>query len=149
MDREKVAVRVGDERNVMIRFAQCCNPTTGDPIIGYVSRGRGIIVHKKNCPNLRHIEDLNERTMEVEWETVSPKATRRFRVTAQKTDDLFSEIEGAVRKYHGHLIEGKLEELDNGNLDATFTMELERRDDFKKVMKSIRTVPAVLNIKNT
>lgn len=148
-DREKVGVRVGDERNVMIRFAKCCNPTTGDPIIGYVSRGRGIIVHKKQCPNLKHIEDLNERTMEVEWETVSPKATRRFRVTAKKTNDLFSEIEGAVRKYHGHLIEGKIEEMDNGNLDAAFTMELERRDDFKKVMKSIRTVPAVLNIKNT
>jgi GTP pyrophosphokinase len=146
IDHKKVGVRIGNERNVMIRFARCCNPTTGDPIIGYISRGRGIIVHRKDCQNLKHIEDLDQRTIQVEWETVSPKATRRFKVTAKKTFDLFSEIEGAVRKYHGHLIEGKIEEMDNGNLEASFTMELERQEDVKRVMKSIRTVPAILNI---
>jgi len=146
MDTSKVGIRIGNERNMMIRFAQCCNPSTGDDIIGYVSRGRGIIVHKRDCSNVHYITDFKERTIEVEWETVSPKATRRFRVTARRTLDLFSEIEGAVRKYKGHLIEGKIEETDMEHLEAVFTMELERRDDFKQVMKSIRTVPAVLNL---
>ncbi|MGM0674488.1 MAG: RelA/SpoT family protein, partial [Spirochaetota bacterium] len=145
-DRRKVGVRIGNESNVMIRFAGCCNPTTGDDIVGYVSRGRGIIVHKRNCPNLKLIPDYEERAIEVEWETVSPRATRRFKVTAHKTSDLFSEIEGAVRKLNGHLIEGRVEENDNGNLEAYFTMELDRREHVKKVMKSIRTVPAVMNI---
>ncbi len=146
MDTSKVGIRIGNERNMMIRFAQCCSPSTGDEIIGYVSRGRGIIVHRRNCTNLGYIADFKERTIEVEWETVSPKETRRFRVTARRTLDLFSEIEGAVRKYKGHLIEGKIEETDSDHLEAVFTMELEHRDDFKRVMKSIRTVPAVMNI---
>jgi GTP pyrophosphokinase len=146
IDRKKVGVRIGNERNMMIRFANCCNPTTGDDIIGYVSRGRGIIVHRRDCPNLRYINDFEERTMDVEWETVSPHETRTFKVSAHKIPDLFSEIEGAVRKYKGHLIEGKIEDIDNGRVEAIFTMEIERREDFKKVMKSIRTVPAVLNI---
>ncbi|MCF7953139.1 MAG: bifunctional (p)ppGpp synthetase/guanosine-3',5'-bis(diphosphate) 3'-pyrophosphohydrolase, partial [Spirochaetales bacterium] len=122
-------------------------PKTGDEIIGYVSRGRGIIVHRKDCPNLKNIKDIEDRTIEVEWETASPKKTRRFTVTAKITSDLFSEIEGAIRKYKGHLIEGRLEEDDNGKLQGSFTMELEQMVDHKKVLKSIRTIPSVLNIK--
>jgi GTP pyrophosphokinase len=147
-DRRKVGVRIGNDRNFMIHFAGCCNPTTGDDIVGYVSRGRGIIVHKRNCSNLKLIPDYEERAIDVEWETVSPRATRRFKVTARKTSDLFSEIEGAVRKLNGHLIEGRVEENDTGNLEAYFTMELDRREHVKKVMKSIRTVPAVMNIQD-
>lgn len=143
---DKVGVRIGDERNMMIRFAQCCTPRTGDDIVGFISRGRGIIVHKRGCRNLEFIEDFNERAVEVEWETVSPKATRRFRVVARKTSDLFSEIEGAVRKYQGHLIEGRIDENERGQLEAFFTMELESKDDFRKVMKNIRTVPSVVSI---
>jgi GTP pyrophosphokinase len=146
IDTGKVGVRVGDERNMMIRFAQCCHPTTGDDIVGYISRGRGIIVHKRGCKNLQYIADFDARGIEVEWETVSPRETRRFRVVARRTSDLFSEIEGAIRKFKGTLIEGRLEETDNERLEALFTVELDRKDDFKKVMKAVRTIPTVLNI---
>jgi GTP pyrophosphokinase len=89
---------------------------------------------------------MDARTIQVEWETVSPKTTRQFRVTAKKTLDLFSEIEGAVRKFKGHLIAGKIDDDGAGKLVANFTMELESADDFKKVLKNIRTVPSVLTI---
>jgi GTP diphosphokinase / guanosine-3',5'-bis(diphosphate) 3'-diphosphatase len=146
IDKSKVYFKIGGEKNMLITIARCCRPSTGDDIIGYISRGRGIIVHKKSCPNLRNIKDFKERSIIVEWEAMSPKHTKRFKVTAHMTSDLFSEIEGAVRKYKGHLIEGKLEENDQGNLTGAFTMELENSGDFKKVIKSIRTVPAVINI---
>ncbi len=148
LDQERMVFKIGEERNMMIRIAQCCTPSTGDSIIGYVSRGRGIIVHKRDCPNLDHIRDFAERKIDVEWEAVSPKSTKRFRVTARRTSDLFSEIEGAVRKFKGHLIEGKLEEDERGNLAGSFTMELESGDDYKPIIKSIRTIPSVMNIQS-
>lgn len=146
LDQHKVAVRVGDERNMMIRFAQCCSPRTGDDIVGYVSRGRGIIIHRRDCRNLRSIEDVSERLIDVEWETVSPKTTRRLKVVSHMTNDLFSEIEGAIRKFHGHLIEGKVDETPSGTLEAFFTVEIERRQDLRKVNKCIRAIPAVMNL---
>jgi GTP pyrophosphokinase len=146
LDKEKVGVRIGNERNMMIRFARCCEPTVGDDIVGFVSRGRGIIVHRQDCKNLRSIPDLDERRIEVEWETVSPKATRTLRVTAERTGDLFSEIEGAVRKYKGHLIEGRVDETDQGHLVGFFTMELERKEDYRRILKSIRAVPSVIKL---
>jgi GTP pyrophosphokinase len=148
-DPSKVVFKIGGEKNMLISIARCCNPISGDAIIGYVSRGRGIIVHKKKCPNLKHINDFSHRSIEVEWEVATPKATKRFRVTAKMTGDLFSEIEGAIRKYKGHLIEGRLEENERGNLTGSFIMELDRGDDYKMVMKSIRTIPSVLNIQSS
>ncbi|HAK45581.1 MAG TPA: GTP pyrophosphokinase [Spirochaeta sp.] len=147
LDSARVQFRIGDENNMMISLANCCKPQTGDNIIGYVSRGRGIIVHKRNCPNLKNINEFEERSVEVEWEAVSPTSTRRFEVTSKITNDLFSEIEGSIRKYGGHLIEGKLEENDKGNLKGAFTMEMNRNVDYKQILKSIRTIPSVLNIR--
>ena len=147
LDHSKVGIKIDNERNMMIRLARCCEPSTGDSIIGYISRGRGIIVHQDTCPNLRYIKDFAERNIEVEWETVSPRATRRFQITARVTSNLFSEIEGAIKKFSGHLIEGKLEEGTPETLQGFFTVELDNKADFGGVMKSLRTMPSVMNIK--
>ncbi|MDR1893939.1 MAG: bifunctional (p)ppGpp synthetase/guanosine-3',5'-bis(diphosphate) 3'-pyrophosphohydrolase [Spirochaetales bacterium] len=138
--------KIGNEKNMLISLAGCCQPKTGDEIIGYVSRGRGIIVHRSDCPNLGNINEFKERCVDVEWEIANYQTTRRFRVTSKKTSDLFSEIEGAVRKYKGHLVEGRLEEDDKGRLTGSFTMEMESEEAYRKALKNIRTIPSVLNL---
>jgi len=147
-DPTKVGIRIGEERNMMIHLAGCCRPAAGDQIVGYISRGRGIIVHKASCPNLANIKEFDERHLEVEWETVSPKATRRFEVTARMTTNLFSEVEGAIKKFNGHLIEGKLEENIPETLQGFFTVELDNGRDFDQVLKSLRAIPSVLQIRS-
>ena len=146
MDQSRLTFKVGDEKNMMISLAQCCNPRRGDDIIGYVSRGRGIIVHKKTCHNLKHMTEIKERSIEVEWETAVPRLTRRFRVVSRITQDLFAEIEGAIRKYRGHLIEGRLDDGEQDRLNGSFTMEVANEDDFKKVVKSIKAIPSIISI---
>jgi guanosine-3',5'-bis(diphosphate) 3'-pyrophosphohydrolase len=147
-DSDKVSIRVGDEKNVLIHFANCCKPEIGDDILGYVSRGRGIIIHKVDCTNLSSIPDFDERMVEVEWETVSPRRTHRFMVTSRKTQDLFSQIEGAIKKHKGHLLEGKVDPNNMGNLEGHFTIEIERTEDYQKVLKNIRSIPSVLTIRD-
>jgi GTP pyrophosphokinase len=144
-DSSVLQVKVEDKANLMIRFAQCCRPVTGDPIVGYVSRGRGIIVHRKNCRNLGGIPDLEERKIDTEWAEAVSVLVKRFKVAASLSTDLFSEIEGAVRKY-GHLIEGRLEETSFNRMTGFFTVQLEHTEDLKKVIKNIRGIPAVFSI---
>ena len=146
-DASKVSIRIGQERNMLIRTALCCTPSTGDAIVGYVSRGRGITVHKADCPSLASIKDFAERRIEVEWETVSPKSTRRFQVTARRSANLFSEIEGALKKFGGHLIEGRLDD-ERETLRGSFTVELDNREDFSRVLKSLRTIPSIVSIQS-
>lgn len=146
LDESRLTFKVGDEKNLMISLAKCCNPRRGDAIIGYVSRGRGIIVHRKDCHNLKNMTEIEERSIEVEWETSVPKLTRRFRVISRITQDLFAEIEGAIRKYKGHLIEGRLDDGEQDRLIGSFTMEVANEDDFKRVVKSIKAIPSVISI---
>jgi len=148
LDQAMLTFKIGDEKNMMISIAKCCHPTTGDDIIGYISRGRGIIVHRKDCPNLKNISEIKDRCIDVEWEAVSPREIHRFKVQSKMTSDLFSEIEGAVRKYKGHLIEGRLEEDERGRLSGSFTMELDNKTDYKKIVKCVKLIPSVLNIQS-
>jgi GTP pyrophosphokinase len=145
-DEQALRVRVEDEKNMMIRFARCCRPVTGDPIIGYISRGRGIIIHRRNCRNLANIPDFEERRIEAEWENALSVLVRRFKIEAKLRTSLFSEIEGAVRKHQGHLIEGRLEETSPNRLTGFFTMQLESPDSLRRVIRNIRGIPGVHNI---
>lgn len=66
-------VKVGNTTNFIVTFAKCCNPKYPDPISGYVSTGRGLIIHKANCITFHRIPNIQKRTLEVEWEIEKDK----------------------------------------------------------------------------
>jgi len=139
-------VTIEDEKNLMVRFARCCHPVIGDDIIGYVSRGRGVIIHRKSCANLANIPEFAERKIEADWEITDSALVKRFRVEARRSANLFSEIEGAVRRRQGHLIEGRLEETSANRLTGFFTMQIEKADDLKAITANIRGIPGIISI---
>ncbi len=140
---DRAGVSIGDAKNMMIRIAGCCHPVTGDEIVGFVSRGRGIIVHRADCRSVRAIADFAERRIDVSWEESAAFVTARFRITATKSPDLFAEIENAVRKFKGRLREGRLGERGDGTLAGSFTMEVESKEDVKRAVKALRAVPSI------
>ena len=62
-------ILVKGEGGLMVRLARCCNPVPGDVIVGYITRGRGVSVHRVDCPNISAEPDEYERMIEVEWDT--------------------------------------------------------------------------------
>jgi GTP pyrophosphokinase len=66
--RHLLTVRIADETNMLIRFAKCCSPQPPQPIVGFVSRGRGIIIHRAECKSLPRIAEFEERRIDAEWE---------------------------------------------------------------------------------
>jgi len=60
-------VQVKGVDNLLIRFAKCCNPVPGDDIVGFVTRGRGVSVHRADCPNVKNLQSDGERMLEVQW----------------------------------------------------------------------------------
>lgn len=142
-NKDKVSIKIGDENNVLVSFANCCSPTVGDDIVGFVSRGRGIIVHRKSCPNLNGINEFEERQIDVSWEAMSAKSVKKYVIKAHRVPGIFSEIEGALRKHKAHLISGTLDETERGNLEGKFTIEMENSADDKKILKNIRAIPSI------
>lgn len=66
-------IRIGDTSNFLFSLAGCCTPKFGDDVVGYVSRGRGIIVHKENCRNVWRIPNIEERLVQIEWDDSEKK----------------------------------------------------------------------------
>jgi GTP pyrophosphokinase len=64
----KIPIRVSGEKNFLVSFARCCNPSPGSAITGFVSRGRGIIIHRTDCKNLVSIKEFAQREISAEWD---------------------------------------------------------------------------------
>jgi GTP diphosphokinase / guanosine-3',5'-bis(diphosphate) 3'-diphosphatase len=61
-------IRVRGVGNVLMRFGRCCSPLPGDRVLGYITRGRGVSIHREDCPNIQFLRGQSERLVEVEWE---------------------------------------------------------------------------------
>jgi len=142
---DDAGLTINGVRNMMIRIAGCCGPVTGDAIVGYVSRGRGIIIHRADCKSIKAVADFEQRKIEVRWED-SSYCIARFRVATKMVPGIFSEIESAVRKFAGRLREGKLGERGDGTLSGFFTMETDTRENLKKVSKALKGLPSIISI---
>ncbi|MCK9169703.1 MAG: RelA/SpoT family protein [Treponema sp.] len=70
-------VRIGNTTNFIVTFAQCCKPKYPDPIVGYISRNRGVTVHRADCLTYQRIPNIEQRTIEVIWDTEEPKGKNK------------------------------------------------------------------------
>ena len=142
----RVGLRDGNDAGLLIQLARCCRPKPSDEIVGYVSRGRGIIVHRARCANARNIRDFNERAVEVAWETPDPRQSYTFSVTAESDARLYSEIERIIHKDGGKLLSGKLDENAEATLTGRFTVEVNSRRDYGRVVKHLKSLDAVKSL---
>ena len=142
-ERSASSVIISNESNILFDFAKCCNPVHGDSIVAYITRGRGYVIHKKDCRNLKNMPEAEMRLVPVEWD--SNELVRRFRVTAKMNAELFGEIDGAVKKHEGRLISGALDVTPEG-LVGTFTISAGSEDALKKMVSSIRALPSIVRI---
>lgn len=91
----ETGVRVKGISNIMVRFAKCCNPVPGDEIIGYITRGRGVSVHRMDCTNIKEYLDDPQRLIEVEWDNRENKNMSYLadlQIRAYDRDGLISDI---------------------------------------------------------
>jgi len=142
-ERNSSSVVISNESNVLFDFAKCCNPVHGDDIVAYITRGRGYVIHRKDCKNLRNMPEAEKRLVPVEWD--SSELVRRFKVTAKMNAELFGEIDGAVKKCNGRLIAGSLDVTTEG-LQGTFTISAASEGDLRKMVASIRALPSIVRI---
>lgn len=83
-------VRIKGHTDLLVRMAKCCTPVPGDSIIGFISRGRGVVIHRSNCPNIKGMEP--ERLIEVEWANAQTKFSANIQILATNSTGLLAKV---------------------------------------------------------
>jgi guanosine-3',5'-bis(diphosphate) 3'-pyrophosphohydrolase len=139
-------VRIQGLENMMVRYSQCCQPVPGDEVIGYITRGRGISIHRADCPNVLNLAEHPERRVEIEWEAESGE--RFFVRLVVEGDDrrgLLSDIATAISETGTNIQSAEIQSVEGG-MNGNFAVEVQNLTHLKKVMKAIRRVKGVLNV---
>ena len=94
--KNKDGVLVDGESGLLIRYAGCCTPVMGDDIIGYISRGRGVTIHRKECPNLKYLE--KERLIGAKWEdNINSKFIATIKIVAENEPKVVDYVNNVLR----------------------------------------------------
>src|SRR5438876_7899398 len=90
-------IKIQGVDGMMVRYAQCCQPVPGDPVVGYVTRGRGVSIHRSDCPNLLMLVQEPERRLEIDWkELEGEKFMVRLALEATDRRGLYADLGTAV-----------------------------------------------------
>lgn len=127
---------------VKVSLANCCKPVCGDEIVGYISRGNGIIVHTKSCKNLKNMDD---RLIDVSWnDNIDKKFQTRVRIYANKKDNLLLDIITKTSGLNINIIKvNTIYNTDNTIYDLTINVE--NIDKLNKYLISLKQIPDVID----
>ncbi len=141
LKRNKDGVLVDGDSGMLVRFAGCCNPIEGDDIIGYISRGRGVTVHRKNCSNLRYLE--SERLIDAQWQ-VKEGATFSaiIKVIAEKAENNLVKLTNLITSLKINIKGFDAKDVGDSFI-CTLRIEVKNKDELNNAIKSIRNLKNV------
>jgi len=132
--------------NLLIRRATCCNPVPGDPIIGYISKGKGITVHRTDCSNIKNLSDEDKnRLIEVSWDT--PDDNRKYyadiQVSAEERKGLFKDISKVCDDNDIEVVGLNLVDAEEGMSNTVITVGITDMHQMQRLLLALRQINGV------
>ncbi|MDX9917525.1 MAG: bifunctional (p)ppGpp synthetase/guanosine-3',5'-bis(diphosphate) 3'-pyrophosphohydrolase [Gudongella sp.] len=139
---------VRDIDNVKIKFSKCCNPVPGDEIIGFITRGRGVSIHRKDCPNLSTIlEGQEERVIDVSWDVEKKSSySAEIQVRASDRPGLLAEIALRVNDADVGLLSLNARTGKDKTVMISMTLEIHDKEQLNELMKKLRRIGNVFDV---
>jgi GTP diphosphokinase / guanosine-3',5'-bis(diphosphate) 3'-diphosphatase len=139
-------VRVKGVGDLLVRFAKCCHPIPGDPIVGFITRGKGVTVHLQSCPTVVNEREVS-RLIEVEWEA-APTQTYpiAIRVEAYDRTGLLSDISQIVAEHKVNILAAQVAVTSDHTAVVTATLQVASVSQLAKVMSRIETLKDVISV---
>ena len=136
--------------NLLIRLSRCCNPVPGDEIVGYITKGRGISVHRKDCPNVKVQQDQQTRLIDVDWEDTGNSKQQydtELVVEGYNRNGLLNEVLNVINSITKSLnsVNGKVD----SNKMATITVNIgiHNTEQLEFIVKKINQIPDVYSVR--
>jgi guanosine-3',5'-bis(diphosphate) 3'-pyrophosphohydrolase len=133
--------------DVLIRMAKCCNPLPGEPISGYITRGRGVTVHRNTCDKLQ-IGDL-ERRIEVQWDMggVDQLFPADIEVICANVRGMLATLSGILSDLDINILDVHLENQPDGNAICQFTIEVKNKTHLERAVNALKAVKHVYRVR--
>jgi GTP pyrophosphokinase len=142
-------VRVEGIDNLLIRFSKCCNPVPGDEIVGFITKGRGISVHRKDCTNINTLpEDERERFITVSWDSQKDNMSydTEISILAEDRKGLFSDISRACDDMDVNITAVQAKSSKDKFVTISLTLSITNTSQIEKVMRQIKLISGVSNV---
>jgi guanosine-3',5'-bis(diphosphate) 3'-pyrophosphohydrolase len=144
--RGSKGVRIQGVDGVMVRYAQCCQPVPGDSVVGYVTRGRGVSIHRADCPNLLLLAHEPERRLDIDWqEAEGERFIVRLALEASDRRGLYADLAAAVTGTGTDIRSLDLHTTD-GKVSGAVVVEVENLAHLEKILKAARRVKGVSEV---
>ncbi|MFW6148895.1 MAG: RelA/SpoT family protein [Atribacterota bacterium] len=143
-------VKIDGVDNILIRFAKCCHPIPGDEIIGYVTRGRGVTIHRIECSNLKNISEEEGRLINAEWhKTEHDYFPAKIKIISADRKNLISDVSMVLSNYKASIkhINGSANK--NSIALIHLTIEVSTLEQLKEIMTRLKSLKAVKEVKRT
>ncbi|MDK0860130.1 bifunctional (p)ppGpp synthetase/guanosine-3',5'-bis(diphosphate) 3'-pyrophosphohydrolase [Clostridium perfringens] len=146
--KQNYGVTVKGLNNIMVRFARCCNPVPGDDIAGYITKGRGVSVHRKDCSNFKAIvEKQREKVVDVSWGTEKGTAyVAELEVKAEDRMCLLSDVMLVITDSNLSLLSLNAKSGKNGVANINIQVKIDNIEQLKELMKKIRRLQGILDV---
>ena len=142
----KTGVLVKGVDDILIKFGKCCQPVPGDNIVGYITRGYGVTIHRTNCINA--LEMNPERQIEVDW---NQEATEMYpvkiRIISYDRQGLLADLVGNISKCGANILQASSDTRDSKIVDSFFTIGVEDISHLEKILSAVRKVKLVQDVK--
>lgn len=138
-------ISIKDIDDVMVRFAKCCNPLPGDDVVGFITRGRGLTIHRRNC---RHVDKSNsERYMEVSWNLERSTAHLvKIRVMCEDVKGMLIAMGTAISSQEANIASGSLSTTIDQKALCLFEIQVNDLEHLKQVKQALRAVKGVYQV---
>lgn len=142
--KNKEGILVDGDSGLLVRYAGCCTPVTGDEIIGYISRGRGVTIHRSGCQNLKYLEP--ERLIKAEWqENLVSNFVAVIKVFADNNNSVVNSLSTIARDLKGKLKGFGYKEI-NDELVFEIVVQISNKSELDSIIKSVENVKNVRKV---
>ncbi|MFI3237684.1 MAG: bifunctional (p)ppGpp synthetase/guanosine-3',5'-bis(diphosphate) 3'-pyrophosphohydrolase [Lachnospiraceae bacterium] len=153
--KAKSGIMVKGIHDMAVRFSKCCSPVPGDEIIGFITRGRGVSIHRTDCSNIMALPDIERvRLMEADWEdmgtaTDSGKYFAEISIYARNRNGLLADISKALTEKNIDILSMSTRTSKDGVATLQTAFEISSRNALNHIIEKIRTIESVIDIERT
>lgn len=151
--KAKSGIVVKGIADLSVRFSKCCSPVPGDEIVGFVTRGRGISIHRTDCVNMMNLPEMERaRLIDAEWEApenTGEKYVAEIKIFANNRNGLLADISKALTEKNINILSMNTRTSKQGLATLQTTFEIQSREELNRVIDKIRGIESVLDIERT